>query len=293
MPESAVALSGVTKHFGPKAVLRGVELQLQAGTTVGFVGPNGAGKTTCMRLMVGLAFRDGGTARVLGHDPGRDGVAVRQRCSYLPGECGLYDALTGEETLRFALQFYERRHRDLEDRLRADFALPLDARVREYSSGMKQKLALMAALLPDVDLYLLDEPDRNLDPPSRLQLRDALHELQARDRTILVSSHHLGEVDALSHRLVFLLHGQVVDDARIEAARDRLSSMIRVRLRTEVPLPDGAARLGVEPDGSLRLAVIGEPLRWVARLDPAAIRSLEVGATRLDDLYRVLTENSP
>ena len=290
MSDAAFELVGVTKSYGPRAALRGVDLRVGRGETVGFVGPNGAGKTTCLRLLIGLTARDGGRASVLGLDPSAEALAIRRACSYLPGETGLYDNLTGHEMLDFALAFYPRRHLDLQQRMLAAFGLPLEQKVRRYSAGMKQQLALMTALVPDVELYLLDEPDRNLDPSVRWCLRDLLHELQQRGKTVVLSSHHLREVEAVAQRMIFLLQGRVVDPARVEAALRDLRRVVRVRLRDGGALPDGTLAVMREPDGCLRVEPREEPLAFASRLDPAAVVSVEIGATRLDDLYRILLE---
>ena len=116
-----------------------------------------------LRTLIGLVRRDGGEVRVLGLDPRDDSLAIRRRVSYLPGETGVYLQMTGRQFLDFALGFHARRQQDLLDRLLAAFALPLDKKVRSYSAGMKQKLGLCAVLVPDVEVYLLDEPDRALD----------------------------------------------------------------------------------------------------------------------------------
>lgn len=290
MSEPAIALRGVTKSFGAVPVLRGIDLELRRGEVVGFVGANGAGKTTCLRLLLGLTFRDGGDARVLGLDPDRDAVAIRRRTCYLPGETSVYQDLTGREVLRFALAHYPRLDHELERELTEHFDLPLGQRVHDYSAGMKQKLALMTALVPDVELYLLDEPDRNLDPSTQLFLLDLVRRLPECGKTVVFCSHRLGEVEVLAERLLFLLDGRILDEERIRAVRESLRSEVRVRLVEGAALPDGAEVVATDPDGCLRLRTRGEPLAWVAKLDPARVVTVEVGATHLDQVYRELTE---
>src|SRR5262245_15188553 len=145
-----VTMRGVAKSFGTRAVLRDADLEIGAGEVVGLLGPNGAGKSTCLRLLVGLVFRDAGALAVHGLDPATQSLAIRRKTAYLPGETAVYTNMTGAEFLEFALGFYERRDAALERQLLTDFALPLQQSVRTYSAGMKQKLALLAALVPDV-----------------------------------------------------------------------------------------------------------------------------------------------
>ncbi|MEZ5965711.1 MAG: ABC transporter ATP-binding protein [Planctomycetota bacterium] len=287
---AAILLEGVQKAFAGKTALSRLDLHVPRGAMAGFVGPNGAGKSTGLRILVGLLRRDGGRAEVLGLDPDRAALAIRRRTCYLPGETNVYHHLTGAEFLEFALSFYPRRLDDVADELTATWELPLARKVRTYSAGMKQKLALMATLLPDVDLYILDEPDRALDATARLFLREVLHRLNLRGKTILLSSHHLAEVEALTSQLTFVIGGASVPGDRIEAARAALRHVVRIRLRrSDASLPAGVRTRSVEADGTLRLEVEGDAFSWLHAIDPKDLDSAELGATRLEDLYQQLT----
>ncbi|MBK8976584.1 MAG: ABC transporter ATP-binding protein [Planctomycetes bacterium] len=287
----ALEVRGVTKTFGDRTALAGLDLDLARGELVGFVGPNGAGKSTLLRILVGVLRRDGGDVRVLGMDPQRRSLAIRRRSSYLPGETNVYDQMTGADYLQFADSFHQRLRGEPRGIAEA-FDVPLRARVRSYSAGMKQKLAIRAALRPDVDLYILDEPDRALDASVRLALRDWLRLLRNDGRAVLLSSHHLAEVEALADRCCFVFGGRNVAPERVAAARRELRREVRMRLSGDtVALPDGATVRERLPDGSLRITVHdGEPLQWLARLPADAVLAVEVGATRLEDVYRALQE---
>lgn len=288
MSNAIVSLKGVTKSFGPKVVLDGVDLEVGEGEIVGFVGPNGAGKSTCLRTCIGLLRRDGGTASVCGLDPNRDDLEIRRRTHYLTGETSIYHNLRGEQFLELARYGYA-----VDDNLvnlaPELFDLPLRERVRDYSAGMKQRLALRAALTSEVPLLILDEPDRALDPTARLEMRTVLHGLREKGRSILLSSHHLSEIEAVADRTVFLLNGRCVSHDRVQEARTEMRSLVRLRLTREVPLPDGAQLEEKAPDGSLLLRTTGDPVEWLGRIGSANILTAEVGPTRLEDLYRELT----
>ncbi|MCA8941047.1 MAG: ABC transporter ATP-binding protein [Planctomycetes bacterium] len=282
-------LEGVSKAFGRVQALRSVDLSVGRGEIVGFVGPNGAGKSTCMRICVGIVDRDAGTVRALDRDPRRDPIAIRSHCGYLPGETSLYRNATGHEFLQFAYGGYSVRPEiiDLAPEL---FDLPLHRRIREYSAGMKQRLALRATLPLDTELFLLDEPDRAIDASARLSLRQVLLALAAEGRGILLSSHHLSEVEAIADRTVFLLEGQRVPTEALRAAREQLRSDVRLRLAREIDLPGGTTLVERLPGGTLRVVTEGDPIAWLSRIPATDIVAAEVGATRLEDLYRVLTE---
>jgi ABC-2 type transport system ATP-binding protein len=285
---AAIEVAGLTKSFGRHAVLRGVDLAVARGSLVGLVGQNGAGKSTLLRALTGLCRRDGGTVRVLGIDPAQDGVGVRRLVSYLPGETSVYQQMTGRQFLDFALSFHGGRPTPLLERLLAGFDLPLQQRVRSYSAGMKQKLAIAATLAIDADLYLLDEPDRALDAAMRFFLRELLLALKAAGKTILLSSHHLSEVESLADRLEFLAAGRFVPQDRLDAARAQLRARLRLRLRPGAAPPDGARELLREPDGTRVLATDGDPIAVLRALPPGAVLAAEAGTVHLEDLYRLL-----
>jgi ABC-2 type transport system ATP-binding protein len=288
----AIELRGLRKAFGDKQVLRGCELAVGRGELLGLVGPNGAGKSTLLRTLLGLVRRDAGDVHVLGLDPARDALAIRERTLYLPGETGVYLQMTGQQFLAFALGFYPRHDEARRARLLDAFALPLQRRVRTYSAGMKQKLALVATLVPDVDLYVLDEPDRALDASVRFVLRDVLLGMKRVGKTIVLSSHHLGEVEALADRLEFLLDGAFVPPARLLAARAQLRLRPRVRLRPGAALPAGAREVQREPDGTLVIETVGDPMQWLRSVPDGVVDSAEVGIPRLEDLYSLLLQDT-
>ena len=292
MTGPAIRARDVHKMFGERHALRGCNLTVGTGELLGLVGPNGAGKSTLLRTLVGLVRRDLGDVAVLGRDPARDGVAIRAHTCYLPGETGVYLQMTGRQFLDFALGFHPRHDAARKERLLDSFALPLQNKVRSYSAGMKQKLAVLATLAPDVDLYVLDEPDRALDASMRFFLRDVLLAMKRQGKTIVLSSHHLGEVEALADRLVFLLDGTFVPPDRLAAARASLRRRPRVRLRAGATLPAGARELLREPDGTLVVATEDDPMQWLRSVPDGVVESAEIGIPRLEDLYAVLLHDA-
>ncbi len=286
-PTPAIRTHDLQKHFAGHPVLHGIDLVVQPGEFLGLVGPNGAGKSTLLRLLIGLIRRTGGSATVFGLDPATETMAVRRRCSYLPGETSVYQQMTGSEFLAFARSFLP--GRTLPPRRLLDlFALPLHERVRSYSAGMKQKLAILAALSADVDLYLLDEPDRALDATMRMELRQVLRELHQAGKTVLLSSHHLEELHALATRLEFLRDGRLVPTAEVAAARARLARRFRLQLATDTALPPGATLLHQDPDGALVFEATTTPIAFLRQLPADAVHAAELGTVHLEDLYQEL-----
>lgn len=292
MSEPVVDVRALGKCYDEHPVLAGLDLQVAPGELLGLIGPNGAGKSTLLRTLIGLVGRSSGDVRVFGLDPARESLAIRRRTAYLPGETGVYQQMTGRAFLSFAFGFHRGRlQRDLQQRLLDGFELPLGKKVRSYSAGMKQKLALVATLVPQVDLYLLDEPDRALDASVRFFVRDVLRDMRDAGRTIVLSSHHLSEVETLADRLAFLLGGRLVAPERVLRARERLRRQPRVRLHDGHELPAGAAVLRREPDGMLVVQTDGDAVAWLQSAPADAIASAEIGVDRLEDLYRLLLDD--
>ncbi len=283
-----IDVRALRKRYGDRDVLRGLDLSMEQGQLLGLIGPNGAGKSTLLRTLVGLVQRTSGDVQLFGLDPAHAALQIRRRTSYLPGETGVYQQLRGAAFLDFALGFYPRHDEALKAELLDAFALPLDAKVRSYSAGMKQKLALVATLVPHVDLYLLDEPDRALDASVRFFLRDVLQRMKQAGRTILLSSHHLSEVETLADRLEFLLDGALVSPERVQAARRQLRLRPRVRLREGHSLPTGARLVREEPDGMLVIETDDDAVAWLRHAPDGAVESAEIGVDRLEDLYQLL-----
>ncbi len=290
---AAVMVRGLHKAFGQKQVLRGVDLTIAKGELLGLVGPNGTGKSTLLRALIGLVQADAGAITVLGRDPRQASLAIRQHCCYLPGETGIYQQLTGAQFLHFALGFYPHHDQARRELLLRAFDLPLHQKVRSYSAGMKQKLALLATLIPDVDLYVLDEPDRALDASVRFCLREVLLAMKQQGKTILLSSHHLNEVEALADRLQFMLDGAFVATTELDAARAILRRRPRLRLRQGEALPSGARELQRDPNGTLVVETDGDPMAWIRSLPDGIVESAEIGIPRLEDLYQTLYASRP
>lgn len=207
-----LAVSGLTKNYGRITVLDCVSFGLDAGSIVALLGENGAGKTTTFKCVLGMTdFR--GQIEVAGKSVAKSGKDVRKLVGYLPQTPGFADEDTCLEALRFLADLrcvpLDRIGPLLE---RVNLSLQRDVRVRELSGGMKQRLALAAALLSDPPLLLLDEPTANLDYQSRNELHDLLVQLRDEGRTIVLSTHFVEHVADIADRVILLKDGQVALD---------------------------------------------------------------------------------
>jgi ABC-2 type transport system ATP-binding protein len=215
--DAIVTMAGVVKRFGHVTALDGLDLVVEPGQVHGFLGPNGAGKTTALRILLGLLRADAGTTRVLGQDPWRDPTLLR--LAYVPGEVSLWPSLTGGEAIDLLGRLSGTQDAARRDALIQRFALDPTRRARTYSTGNRQKVALIAALACDVDLYVLDEPTGGLDPLMQEEFRDCVRELREQGRTVLLSSHLLDEVEALADHVTIVRAGRAVESAPLAQLR--------------------------------------------------------------------------
>jgi len=214
-----IKVCNLSKSFGPRAALAGVDLSIGAGEFVTLMGPNGAGKTTLLRILATLARPTSGTVRIAGLDPARDGIKVRQRVGFLSHRTLLYEDLTAEQNLRFYARMYglddgPARVQDLLQRV--GLATRHQDLVRTFSRGMQQRLALARAVLHRPQVLLLDEPYTGLDPLAAQALTGLLAELTGEGCTILLTTHDLGRGLEVGRRVVVLAQGRLVYDERRE-----------------------------------------------------------------------------
>ncbi len=231
---------GLVKSFGRTKALDGLDLQVARGEVHGFLGPNGAGKTTTLRVLLGLLRLDAGTARLLGGDPWREAAQLHRRLAYVPGDVALWPNLSGGEVIDLLGRLQGGHDRTRRDRFLELFDLDPTKKSRTYSKGNRQKVALVAALATDAELYLLDEPTAGLDPLREADFRTCVRELRDDGRTVLLSSHILSEAEALSDRVSIIRSGRVVETGPLE----QLRHLTRTSVIADVTaVPEGLDRI--------------------------------------------------
>jgi ABC-2 type transport system ATP-binding protein len=227
MSALAIDVRGLSKHYGHRAVVDGIDLQVGAGRICGFLGPNGSGKTTTIRMLCGLLTPDGGSGTCLGLDIIKEAAAIKRQVGYMTQKFGLYDDLSIRENLDFVARLFELpQRREAVDR--ALEQLGLTARQQQLagslSGGWKQRLALAACLIHQPRLLLLDEPTAGVDPKARRDFWDQIHALAAQGITVLVSTHYMDEAERC-HELVYIAYGhilargterQIIDASRLQ-----------------------------------------------------------------------------
>jgi ABC-2 type transport system ATP-binding protein len=257
-------ISGLVKDYGVVHAVRGIDLEVRRGEVFGFLGPNGAGKSTTIRCVLDLLRPTSGVIEVLGLDPRRDGVAVRQRVAYVPGELRLPERQTGHQLVRAIGRLRggldSARTRELAERL----SLDLSRRLRDLSSGNRRKVALLLAFASDAELLVLDEPTNGLDPLMQHEFLRLVREAREAGTTIFLSSHVLSEVQRAADRVAVLRAGKIVALGTIDELRGRARQRVDVWFVDAPPAEELAAVPGVENqlvEGHRFAAVLSGPIQ--------------------------------
>jgi ABC-2 type transport system ATP-binding protein len=218
----AIETVDLHKRFDSTEALRGLSLQVPAGSIFGFLGRNGAGKTTTIKLLLGMARPTQGQARVFGlaaDDPSAS-VGIRQRTGFVDENKALYDYMSVEEIIRFTASFYPGWRPDLEQRYRKSFALPPHHKTRTLSLGLRAKLSLLLALCRGAELLVLDEPTSGLDPAGTEEVLQAVvAHVASGDTTVFFSSHQLADVDQIADHIAIIDEGRTVVAGALEDLR--------------------------------------------------------------------------
>jgi ABC-type multidrug transport system ATPase subunit len=244
------------KHYDSVEALRGLRLQVPAGSIYGFLGRNGAGKTTTIKILLGMARPTSGHALVLGlpADAQDASVEIRRRTGFVSDDKDLYDYMTVEEMIRFTAAFFPRWRADLEQRYVRKFELPLDRRVKALSRGTRTKLVLLLALCRGAELLILDEPTSGLDPAMTEEVLQALvSHVASEELTVFFSSHQIAEVDQIADHVVIIDRGRAV----VTGALDDLRENFR---RIELVFDDDAPELTFRAPGVERVQRKGRVL---------------------------------
>jgi ABC-2 type transport system ATP-binding protein len=239
MSDTVIEAQNLTKRYSGTAVVKGISFSVARGEIFGLLGPNGAGKTTTILMLLGLSDISGGTARVLGHNPVREPLAVKRRVGYLPDEVGFYDNLTANDNLRYIARLIGLERAEREEKIHAALAHVgladvIDKRVGTFSRGMRQRLGLAEILIKDAEIAILDEPTSGLDPQVTVELLDIIRDLKHRGVSVLLSSHLLARVQSVCDRVALFNEGNIVLIGTVpELGRQVLGGGFRVEVEAE------------------------------------------------------------
>lgn len=251
----------LTMHYGPVVALDSVSFEVNRGEIVGLLGPNGAGKSTCMKILTTYLYPTRGTAEVGGVDVLKDPLKVRKLIGYLPEILPLYMDMEVRSYLQFVGRARGLSGGTLTSRINAVVETcglrPMFRKVvRELSKGYKQRTALAQALIHDPDVIILDEPTSGLDPHQILEIRHLIERL-AKEKTVILSTHILQEVETTADRIVIINRGQIVGDGTLEELRSKAKDGERILVAVE-GASDEAERLLSGMEGVRRVEAAGK-----------------------------------
>jgi len=304
----AITASNLTKTYGTQKAVDDVSFEMNTGEVLGFLGPNGAGKTTTMRLLTCYLEPTAGTATLDGYDIHNHPQEVRRRIGYLPEDTPLYPDMPVIDYLRLSARLQSVPPTEIDERIQAMMDVcglgpERHKRIGKLSKGFQQRVGLAQALLHDPPVLILDEPTTGLDPNQIVEIRDLIKEIGT-EKTVMLSSHILKEVEMTCDRILIIDQGQIVADGATEELREQFMGGTRLRVRLDAPSEadvtgaleaiDGVASVQ-RSNGYYELAAAGdaEPAADVFHLCSDrdwVLTELTPLESSLEDVFRELTE---
>ena len=288
MNDWAITTEGLGRRFKKYWAVQDLNLQVPNGSVFGLLGPNGAGKSTTINMLMGLLPATTGKISVMGFDPEKNDVAVRQRVGYVPEIYGFYEWMTVDELIGLVSPYHEHWNKEACRTLQHEFKLDGDAQVQNLSKGMRAKLALLLALSFNPDVLVLDEPTTGLDPAARRNfIETILGHYQETGKTIFLSSHLLNEFAGLLDHVAFLKEGKLSLVSRVDELHRRMK---RARLVFAEGIPSGFAVPGMltaRTNGREALVTLRDfdPERTPAEMEKLGATHVSIEELTLEDIF--------
>lgn len=243
MENQIVSLNKVEKRFGKFQALKNVTFEVKKGEVLGFIGPNGSGKSTTIRILLGMLKKTSGEATIFGKDVWKEDTQIHKDISYVPGDVFLWPNLTGGEIIDLLLRLNGQKRTQKTEELIEKFQLDPKKKARTYSKGNRQKIALVAALSQEAELYIFDEPTSGLDPLNEKSFQEEVLKLKNAGKSILLSSHILSEVEKMCDRIAIIREGEIIETGDLASMR-HLTRM-QITIETKHPLDGVEQVIGV------------------------------------------------
>ena len=242
---NVIELKKVTKSFGSLKALDDVSFTVKQGQVHGFLGLNGAGKTTTIKLLMNFIRPTAGTVQIFGKDAYKASTELKRRIGYLSGDFELYGNLNGDQYLRYIANLRGAKDYDHLESLCRDLEVVLDRKIGSLSRGNKQKIGLVAALMDDPDLLILDEPTTGLDPLMQQKFYQVVRAHAKRGKTVFMSSHIISEIQEICDQVTFMKKGKVTKTVAIDELRSTEGRHVVMRAAKGVRFVEPLPRLGV------------------------------------------------
>lgn len=242
---AAIITEALTKYYGATPGIVDLDIEVQVGEVFGFLGPNGAGKSTTIRTLLHMLHPTSGTGSILGLDIRKDTVDIRKRIGYIPGDLAMYNDMTAQQLFEY---FSSLRHADtrlMVEELAGRLQLDVTKKIGSYSSGNRQKVAIVQAFMAEPELLILDEPSAGLDPLMQQEFYRMVDEVKSEGRTVFLSSHILPEVERLADRVGIVRESRLVALETVAALREKAMRRLEIIFSHQVDVSDFASLPGV------------------------------------------------
>jgi ABC-2 type transport system ATP-binding protein len=294
---SHIEVTHASKNFRRKAALDDVSFKVPAGSVFGLLGENGAGKTTLIRSMLGYYKLDRGSIDIAGLDPQRDPMSVRRKVGYLSDSPALYEWMKVLQIGWFTSGFYPEGFLARFNRLAEEFELQPTAKIRNLSKGQKGKLALALVMSGDPDIYIMDEPTSGLDPQVRRRFLESMADLASQGKTILLSSHHIPEVERVADWIAILHQGRLRICGPVDVLKERIQSLSFSIHDPSTALPKELDELTLiskkRIERSVHVIATNVTNDWLQRLRSCYdIFDLQLNRINLEELYLAITDSN-
>lgn len=287
--EPIIQTHDLSVYYGAHRGIKDLNLSVQRGEVFGFLGPNGAGKTTTLRAILDIIHPTQGSATLFGLDSQKDGAAIRERISYLPGELRLYPSMKASYFLDLLGSLQKNKpDKSYREQLLERVDLDPSRKMKKYSHGNKQKIGVVAAFMGKKELIILDEPTIGLDPLVQQTVLELVQETKKEGHTVFLSSHNLKEVQAVCDRVGIIQNGELIKTEKIETLLNQQLKRLEIQFRKEPP-HDAFAIEGVEEisrDGNLIMFVVSQDLdSLLEKAVPYGIKDIETKAVSLEEVF--------
>jgi ABC-2 type transport system ATP-binding protein len=286
--ETVIQTMNLTKFYGKSRGIKDVSITVNKGDIFGFLGPNGAGKSTTIRTLLDFIRPSSGNAIIFGLDCRKDSVAIRKRIGYIPGDFGLYGHMTGWKFL----EYFGKVRGGYDAASAKEYArkmdIKLDRKMKEYSRGMRQKVAIIQAFMNNPDLIIMDEPTNGLDPLIQQTFMDMLREEADRGCTMFMSSHVLSEVEKVCNRVAIIKEGGIVAEERVEELRQKSGKILEVKfaqpLEREIFYLPGISNV-TRSNGTYRMNVTGNMEEILKEISAYKLADINIHQMTLEDIF--------
>ncbi len=231
-----IDVKDVSKSYGKVQALKKVNLTVEKGHIYGFIGPNGAGKTTLIRILLGLLKVDEGSVTIFERDVWHEAVHLHRDIAYVPGDVNVWPNITGGEAIDILINLRQGTNGDKKRELIKHFDFDPKKKCRAYSKGNRQKIALIAALASDAELFILDEPTSGLDPLMEKIFQDYILALKKLGKTVFLSSHILSEVEKLCDHIIIIKEGEIIESGKLDDLRHLTRNRVLIQSNDSIDI---------------------------------------------------------